>query len=187
MAVSAVSICNRALQRLSASRITSLTQDHPNARNCNVAYDPVRRALLRAYAWNFAKKEASVAVDATTTTIDSLNRYLLPNDYIRLIRDPDNRVDWQVRGRYIITADSSPLQYWYVRDEDDPGVFDPLFAEAFGCKIAYEICEAVTGSLDKRKLLRVDYKEIIADARQMNAFERDADQLLEDDFILAMY
>jgi hypothetical protein len=185
-AVSAVSIANRALQKLSATRITSLTQDHKNARSCNVAYDPVRRALLRLYSWSFAVKRFSIAADATLTVYGELNRYQVPNDFIALLRPTDERVDWGIEDGFIVTGDASPLQSRYIYDVTDPARFDAFFVEAFASKLAYEICEDVTGATTKRQVLKEDLKEVIADARQANSFELDAVVPLEDDFILAM-
>jgi hypothetical protein len=62
---SVVEICNRALQKLGAARITSLTQDTPNARSCNVAYNVLRKAELRSHPWSFAIKRAELAADAS--------------------------------------------------------------------------------------------------------------------------
>ncbi|MGA7615866.1 MAG: hypothetical protein WBX15_11880 [Thermoanaerobaculia bacterium] len=184
--VSSVSIANRALQRLGATRITSLAQDHKNARSCNVAYDPVRRALLRNYAWSFAVKRFSVAADATLTTWGTLNRYQVPNDFLGLLRPTDARVDWSIEGQFIVTSDDSPLQGRYVFDATDPATFDALFVEAFACKLAYEICEDVTGATTKRQFLAQDLKQIVNEARQANSFELDPVVPVEDDFILAM-
>ena len=39
MAISRVQLANRALQKLGAKRIESLTQDHPNARSMNAAFE----------------------------------------------------------------------------------------------------------------------------------------------------
>ncbi len=180
-----VSIGNRALQRLGATRISSLTQDNPNARSINSAYDPLRQRILRSYNWNFAKARASVAADATQTAWGALNRYQVPNDFIHLIR-PSNRVDWTIEGRFIISADGSPLQFMYIFDETNTANFDPLFSEAFACLLAYECCEEITGSTDKRQLLRVDLKDIIQTARTINSFERDADLAPPDDWLVAM-
>lgn len=185
-AVSQVGIYNRALQRLGAGRLTSVSQDHKNARSCTAAYDFVRRRLLRRYAWGFAKKRASVSKDASATTWGSLNKYAKPNDFIRLLRYRDERVDWEIEGAYIITADASPLQFRYIYDVEDTGAFDPYFAELLACLLAYEICEDVTGSVEKRKVLAADFQMIEGEAMRANAFEKDADVPLEDDFILAM-
>jgi len=49
-----VSIANRALQKLGAKSIESLTQDSPNARSMNTAFVKIRDKLIRKYPWSFA-------------------------------------------------------------------------------------------------------------------------------------
>ncbi len=189
--VSSVTIANRALQRLSATAISALSQTIPNAQNCNTAYDPLRRMLLRRYPWSFAIARASVAMDSNQTAWGNHNRYLLPNDFIRLIRpggqDTDSRTDWRIEGQYIITNDGSPLQFRYIFDNTDPTTFDPLFCEALSCLMAHEICLAVTGSQERKQGLAADLKDIIAQAKKADSFERDAQEPLLDDWIIAMY
>lgn len=192
-AISETSIANRALQRLGAKRVESLDQNTPNARSAAAAYYPIRNRLLRQHAWNFAIKRASIAADVDATTWGSLKQYQKPNDFIRLLRDtvsgtPDvnTRKDWQIEGNYIVTADGSPLQFRYVAKITDPALFDPLFAELLAIDMAYEMCEEITQSTAKREGLREDRKEIIAEARRINAFENEPQREPEDDWILAM-
>ena len=49
---SKVEIANRALQKLGAKRIASLSEDSRNARAINAAYDTLREAELRAHTWS---------------------------------------------------------------------------------------------------------------------------------------
>ena len=44
-------------------------------------------------------------------------------------------VDWKVEGQYILSGDDAPLEIRYVVDVTDPNSFDPLFIEAFECKL----------------------------------------------------
>jgi len=189
MAVSDVSIANRALQRLGAKSIESLSQDHPNARSINRAYEHVRNFLLRRYRWSFAIKRASVAKDSTATTWGGLNRYSLPNDYIRLLRDkdqPDIRKDWTIEGRYIVTADGSPLQFRYVAEITDPTQFDKAFNEAFALSLAAACAKEVTGSEGNVQAIKEELKDTIAVAKNCNAIEEDPEQSVDDDWITAM-
>lgn len=186
MAASNVSIANRALQIIGTpNRIESLTQDHPNARTMNAAFEPVRNALLRRYKWNFAKTRASVAADASDTLWGNLNRYTLPGDYARLCRDDETglRTDWKVEGGYIITQDASPLQFIYIALVTNPGQFDPLFCEALSAKLALETCAEITESSAKEDRIKERFKDAMADARQGNAYEEDAELPLEDDWV----
>lgn len=182
MATSNVAIANGALQRLGAKRIESLSQDHPNARSMNAAFERVRKRLLRRFDWSFAIARASIAADASGPTWGDWNRYSLPNDFIRLIRDDESgaAVDWKVEGQYILSGDDAPLEIRYVVDVTDPNSFDPLFIEAFECKLALECCEEITGSTAKRAGVQADYDDAISEAKKWGAIEKGAQEFPED-------
>lgn len=187
MAVSKVAIANRALQKLGAKRIESLTQDHPNARSMNAAFDIVRDALLRKYPWSFAISRDSIAADGDGPEWGEWNRYTKPNDFLALIRDDESGavVDWKIEGDYILSADSSPLEIRYIARIEDTNKYDPLFVEALACKLALETCEEITQSTSKKESLRGDMDEAINEARRANAIEKGAEEFPEDDWITA--
>lgn len=192
MATSKVAIGNGALQRLGAKRIESFGQDHPNARSVNAAYDKVRKTLLRKYDWGFAIRRASIAADGSQTTWGEHNRYVLPNDYIRYLRDDESgfEVDWKTEsdgniGVYIVTDDASPLEFRYVADVEDPNFFDAAFVEAFECQLAHAICEEITQSTSKKAGIQADLDTAIADAKKSGAIEKAAQEAPEDGWITA--
>lgn len=191
MATSKVQIANRALQKLGAKRIESLSQDHPNARSMNTAFDLVRDAELRRYRWSFAIRRAQIAADAAQTEWGNWNRYTLPNDYLYLIRDDESgqAVDWRIEsdadGTYIITADASPLYIRYVARVEDAGAYDALFVEALACKLALETCEEIKQSTSKKESLKSDYDFAIAEAKRVSAIEKPSHEFPEDDWLNA--
>ncbi len=192
MATSEVSLVNRALQKLGESGIEALDEDSPNARSMNTAYAPLRDKLQRIYTWNFCKARASIAAQTEQTAYGTLNRYQKPNDFLRLMRnkessEQDVRHDWTIEGDYIVTEDSSPLQFRYIAKVTDTALFDPSFDEALATLIAKETCLDVTGSNKRKNDLVMDFKEEIASARQVNALENDSQIPLEDDWLLARY
>ncbi len=187
MTVSDVSIANRALQKLGAKRISSLTQDHPNARSMNAAFERVRRAELRRYPWSFAISRASIAADGDDSLWGDWNRYSLPNDFIRLIRDDEtgSHVDWKIEGLYILTADASPLEIRYIADVEDPNTFDALFVEVFASRLAMECCKEISDSTVDKESLKDDYKAEIAEAKKVGAIEKEAQEFPEDEWLSA--
>lgn len=189
MAASAVSIANRALQKLGAKRITALTQDHPNARSMSAAYEAVRDSELRRYVWSFAIKRASVAADGDAPTWGDYNRYSLPNDYLRLIRDDESGayVDWKVEGLYILSSDGAPLEFKYVARIEDPNYYDSLFLEVLAGRLAMETCEEVTQSTSKYESVAKAYKDDIAEAKRIGAIEKEAQPFMEDPWLTARY
>ena len=195
MAASSVTIANRAIQALGSSEtIESLSQDSPNARSMNRVYEPRRQALLRKHRWSFAIQRASVAADATDTTWGELNRFYMPNDFLRLLRDkdmPDIRKDWKIEGdatgMHVVTADASPLQFRYIADVTDPSRMDALFREVLALDMAVQTCQEVTGSTTKKDDIEEDLAGLLADAKAVGAIEEDPQESLDDDWLLARY
>jgi len=189
MAASNVQIANRALQKLGAERISSLTQDAPNARSMNAAFVRVRDSLLRKYTWSFAIKRASIAADATDETIlNTWKRYTKPNDFLRLIRDDETGefVDWKIEGDYILSSDASPLQIRYIAQITDPTKFDSLFDEALAALLALEcFTEIKDGSVSDKATYKQDYEDTIAEAKKVGAIEKAAQEFPEDEWLAA--
>lgn len=172
---SEVGICNRALQKLGASSILSLTEDSTEGRACNLAYKPVRDALLRSHWWSFSIKRASLAASSTSPLFGYDNQFPLPSDYLKLI-PPDHRekvymTDWKLEDGFIRTNDDAPLEIRYVSRVTDPNKFDALFIEALSARLAMEMCEQLTQSNAKRQLAMQEYQDSIREARKHNAFE----------------
>lgn len=173
-----VEICNRALQKLGATLITSLAQDSANARACATAYVSVRQAVLRAHPWNFAIKRFQLAASGTAPTFGPANAFPVPAGFLKLLQNDVNRNfnddDRQVEGTQILTNESAPLNIRCIVDVTDPNQMDPLFREAFSTKLAFELCEQITQSNTKKAALKDDYKDDIKEARRNNALENTA-------------
>jgi hypothetical protein len=187
VAVSKVAIANRALQKLGAKRIESLTQDHPNARSMNACFDQVRDSLLRKYSWSFAIKRDSIAADGDDPVWGDWSRYTKPNDFLALMRDDESGrvVDWKIEGDYILSGDGSPLEIRYLARIEDPSKYDALFDEAFAAKLAFETCFEITASTSKQDRCERDLEEAISEAQRVNAIEKGAETFPEDEWITA--
>lgn len=186
---STVDICNRALQKLGAERIISLTQNSTSARACNLAYESVRDAELRAHAWNFAIKRVQLAADAAAPSYGYDYAYTLPSDCLRLLPNDHNEGvyprDWKVEGRKILTNESAPLKIRYIRRITDTTQYDATFVEALASRMAIEMCEELTQSNSKRQLAQDEYRAAIREARKMNAFENPPVEQQTDDWLTA--
>ncbi len=187
MATSKVAIANGGLQRLGATRVESLTQNHPNARSMNAAFDRVIKAEIRRYGWNFAIKRDSIAADGTGPVWGDWNRFSLPNDYIRLLRDDESggAVDWKIEGLYVLSRDASPLEFRYLAHVADPNYYDSLFVEAVECKLAMVTCIEITGSHTRAAGIGKDYEDAIAEAKRVGALEKEAQEFPEDEWLSA--
>lgn len=184
---SEVGICNRALQKLGAKRITSLSEDSRNARACNAAYEEARDSELRKHPWNFAITRVSLAADTATPDWGRANQFTLPADCLR-IHDPYpednyNGRDWVVEGRKILTDESAPLYLRYIAQITDPNTMDALFREALAARIAAETCEEITQSVSKLDAIKMNYTAVIRDAKRANAIENVPIEAVEDSWL----
>lgn len=179
---SEVSICNRALQKLGAARITSLTDNSVNARACNNAYFDVRDATLRSHTWAFSVKRAVLASSTTAPAHTFDYAYPLPSDCLRLLSPDLNDVDWQIEDNCILT-NIEGCEIRYVSRVEDPNKMDSLFREVVASALAMEMCEELTQSSQKMQLLMERHKELLKEARRNNAFERRSEKPKEGSWI----
>lgn len=168
---SEVAICNRALQKLGAERITSLTQDARNARSCNAVYDILRDAELRAHPWSFAIRRVILAPDADAPLFDYAYAFSVPADCLRVLPPSDTSSGWVMENNKILTNAGDTLQLRYVTRVEDPNAFDSIFREALAARIAMELCEELTQSNAKMQMVSAMYKQTMQEARKNNAFE----------------
>ena len=85
MATNAVDICNSALIKLGAGRITSLSDDSKAGKLCNEQYDKIRKQLLRSHPWNFAIRRKALTKTANTPAYKYSSEFLLPTDCLRVL------------------------------------------------------------------------------------------------------
>lgn len=179
MASSEVEIANRALTKLGDDRLLALTDDTKAGRTMQSLFVPVRDAELRRLPWKFALKRAQLSALVAAPSWGYLLAYNLPADFLKLVQVndyfiraiPSVQAMWSVEGGQILTDLAAPLKIRYVRRVDNAGEFDPLFVEAFACKLAYEACEALTQSTPKKQLLGEDYKAALIEAARCDAIE----------------
>lgn len=179
-------IANRALQCLGDTPILDILDNNERARILKRAYDPVRKAELRAHNWNFARKRGVLAPDSEAPAFGFARQFTWPGDCLRILPQACNR-DWTVEGRKILTDAGPVLKLIYVSDVTDTNLMDELFVEAFAKRLAMECAEKVTQSSGKRELAITEYREAIAAARKIGAFEQPEQQFPEDDWVLARY
>jgi len=148
MAVSEVEICNMSLTQLGAKRITALTEDSKNARECNAVFDRVRDAVLTDYIWPFAQKRVALAtVDEEPAYTDDLITvvYAKPADYLQLNFVNVKGAKVRVEGNRIL-SDTASLKIKYTFRQEDTTIFHPKFTEAFAGRLAAEIAFAITSN-----------------------------------------
>lgn len=180
-------ICNWALSKIGAKRITSMSDGSVNARACSDLFSHVRRSELEAHTWNFAIRRGELPADATAPSSEFEYQYSLPAGFLRLIgpmiEDTVYPRDWQLEGQKILTDDEAPLKIRYIFDVTTVSEWAATFCEAVAAKLAYELCEPLTQSNTKKDAAGGDYEAAIRKAKRTNAIQRGPTGSLESDWI----
>ena len=199
-----VDICNLALVKLGAQPIPSLTSNDPKAAVLNRVYPLLRDKLLRVWRWNFTRVYTELPALTDSPPFEYSYAYQLPSDYLRLeladVSDGTSQAvgmpaasigdwnfnrnqDYRIVGRQIWSNVPPPLRIQYAAQITDPTQFDAAFVESFACYIAWQLCEQLTGSSQKRQMAQQEYMVSIREARMTNAVELPPETLPDDTFM----
>jgi len=181
-------ICNKALIKIGNTPVGSLEDNKKAARLCKSSWDSVKNQILRDHAWNFAVKRATLDSGTESTVWGFSHKHTVPNDMLRLLEIRDSRVgDYQLEEKSILSNDSV-LDIRYIRKvpaEED--ITDDLFIDAASARLAFEICEALTQSDGKKKIVWAEYIDALARAKKVDGQENPPVPFSEDNWISIRY
>lgn len=182
---SSTDIANRALQKLGSARIMALTDPGRNATECALCYPLLRDAELRRHPWSFAMRRGVLPADDAFDgpAFGYARAFTLPSDCLRLVEiegasawdASDYRgvssPPWRIEGGRVVTDAEAPLNIRYLAREEDTARFDPCFVEVLVARMAAELAEPLTQSLQKKQMALSEYRDVIREARRINAIE----------------
>lgn len=198
--VSKIDICNYALQEIGGEIITSLNEGTPNARECSLRYDSVRRSLLSMHPWNFAMKRAALNTDVTAPLFNYNYSYTLPPDFLYLVmtqleeqyQSPVTQLvnsalyvhdvtqnggidKYRIEGDKLLSYDST-VKIIYVADIEDTQLFSKTFVELLARLLSAKIAYRVTGNKGERdtqyEIFKAELEEFRAIDSQQGVFDR---------------
>jgi hypothetical protein len=192
---SEVEICNIALTHIKAPVIQTLNEPNESSRKCKLMYPISRDAVLRDHDWGFARKTELLAqLVETFTNWDYAYGY--PTDCLqaRKILDPTGantgtsydidadrlvqvgKVQFEVisnsagDNRILVTnKESAELQY--TKGITDTNMFDSLFIEMLGVKLAANLAIPLTGKAPLLDAYNRLYRQMLESAKSTNANE----------------
>jgi hypothetical protein len=154
MANSKVEIANLALMHVGDNVITSFSDGTAAANTINTVYETIRDAVLRDHIWNFAVKQATPSLDATTPIYGFNHRFDMPTDLLRLIEIEDN---------------PNPINIKYVYKNETVTEYDSMFVQALAVRLAATIAERLTQSSTLAEELLSVYRLHLKDAKSVDA------------------
>lgn len=195
MAASEVDIWNIALARLGQSPLNAPDQDGKAAALCRRLYPASRDAVLRAYPWNCAVRRALLGASTIKPAFGFARYFDLPEGpddeqpkclrVLNIDGDIERKIVWKVEGRRLATDEAGPLPIIYIGRLADPTAFDPLVDDAIAMRMALGLCVPLTSNASLLEGLRGEYREILIEARRVDAQEGSADDLVADEWLIS--
>lgn len=177
MSTSSVEICNSALSKIGAARITALSDNTKSAILCNDQYDRLRKEVLRSHPWNFAIAYVSLSATANTPVWDAWEKeFLLPSDVLRVLEtDLPSNEKWELGynadGDRVLFCNSTALKIKYIKDITNTTRFDAAFEEALAFRLAADLAYALVNSQSLQQNMFNLYKAFMATAMSFDGQE----------------
>ena len=170
-------LCNRALDHISEFALDSLEDPTVYARWLNRNFSPTVEAALRMDAWNFACRFTLVQEDADAPIMRWRRSFELPPLCLRVLQPTKDGyrngypLAWAVQGNKLLMNDAPTKGIEYIHNVQEPGQFDPLFAEMVAAQLAAGMAQRFTAKnsyLDRCVQLANQARD---QASEINAFE----------------
>jgi len=179
MAESTTSVCNMALARLGAKRITDYNDASDTkleAIYCRLFFEQTAKALIRSHWWRFAKDRVQLSQDPTAPSFQWDHAYLLPNDFLRSVMVWDgsdnptgeSEYDHELEGLKLLT-DEDEVYLKYIRWVSDTGAWDPLFTEVYVLTLAKKLVIPLSQDVKLKQDIDNDLFPLL---RQVRALDR---------------
>lgn len=181
-----IEICNIALDKLGALRISGFDQNTKESRACNLNYTNCRDQVMSEIPWTFAVKRATLAPDVDTPAWEFSYAYTLPADCLHLI-ELDGNPNYRKEGRKIYTDEGTSLNIKYIYRNENTSEYTPLFVNMLSTYLASTICESLTQDTTQRQLLMQEYMDAMDRAKGEDARNDPAQDIVEDDWVIAGY
>lgn len=183
MSVSKVSICNLALNHLSANTINSLSEDSPSAVACNSFYDDSLNDVFSEFQWPFATvRETLVLSSAEVLGWDYVYQYPVKAAAVWSVFDEatvDKKHEQEFETFFIpsqnirvIGSNLASAYAEYTYKVSDPTIYNAKFVIAFSYRLASAMAFSLTGSEKTGIDLLSVYNAILAEAKRMAYSER---------------
>lgn len=178
MTISSTTICNLALYKVGAERISSLNEANKRARICKDIYALMRNATLRDHPWKFALKRVTLALTGNTPLYKWDYEYQLPSDYLRILSVYPQSTH-KIEGDKLL-SDESTLKIKYIFREETEDNFDANFIEAFSLRLAAELAYPIVQSNSLKQSLLQEYQLFLQNAKSNSSQEGSPEPIYSD-------
>lgn len=183
-----VTIYNMALDIVSTRPVASTAEASPECRWLNRNYEHYVRSALRTELWNFAKELRDLNRQVAEPPYLWTYGFDLPSGWLRVIPPRYNGartgslIKFEVAGN-VLYADHEIVRTGIIMDKQDPGEWDPLFADYVAARLAHGMAHTLTHKASFKAETKAAVQEAYDIAASVNAFESPVDDTETHDVI----
>lgn len=139
-------------------------------------YEHTLREMLGRVRPSFAQTRKTLAKDATSPAFGWTNQFIIPTDYVELVRfngDETSTVDdfFEIEGRRLLTDEGSAYVI-YIRYEEDTSLYDAEFISAFALLLASKVVNAQRGDNERAQALALEAEGKASESSSKSAHAR---------------
>lgn len=170
-------IFNGALDLVGERPILGLTENRKEVRWLVRNYSRYVQASLRQDVWNFSTELWTLNQNVTAPAFRWKYAYDLPNGWLRVLPltydgYPTGRpIKHAVISNQLLTDQDVPTKAMLVMDRQEPGEWDPLFANLIIARLGHGLAYALTHKSSYVQLAKQSVDEAYEIAQTANAFE----------------
>lgn len=186
-----ITVYNRALDYISEIPLTGPDDKGAYARWLNRNYAHTVEASLRQQPWNFACRFWLPVQEAEKPMMRWRHSYELPHNWLRVLSPTrDGMRDgyplpYAVQGNKLLMNDRPTKGIELVMNIQNPGEWDPLFADLVAARLAAGMAQRFTAKNSYLDRAKQAAEEAYAQAELINAFEGSLPRNEEHDIIRA--
>lgn len=182
-------VFNAALDLVGERPILSLTENRKEVRWLVRNYSPYVQTSLRQDVWNFAQELWTLNQSVTAPAFRWKYAYDLPNGWLRVLPvtydgDPNGQpIKHAVMSNQLLTNQNTPLRAMLIMDRQNPGEWDPLFANLVIARLGHGLAHGLTHKASYLQLAKQAVDEAYELAAMVNAFEGSPGETEQHDII----
>lgn len=169
-------IVNRGLLLVGSRAISDYATDATDTgTRARLLYPQSRRTVFSMHKWNcLVTRETLADDDPQPAEYEGLGTtFTLPDDFIRLIALSPHGDSYRIESGKLVTARSGDVQLIYVRDEEDPALWDSLVQEVVAARFAYDMAMTMAGSAERTQQLAALFDDRLSEARFADSMQHD--------------
>lgn len=171
-----VTVANRALDLVAEFPMSTWADENPYARWIRRNFSWAVESALRQQPWNFAT-ELTTLNAGTTPAYRWKYGYDLPSGWLRVLPPTQygdrnsQALGYQVAKNRLLMDEPGPRNVEIVMNEQNPGAWDPLFADMIAGRLAAGMAHRFTAKASFLQLAQQAAQEAYDAAELINAFE----------------